>query len=197
MTDKLKWAGIAIVIGAIIGFVVREYTLTPKVVTITQTVNIDSLKNVWLSARKDSVRIDTLLRRIPAPYAVHDTVVIGDTLVLVYSTPFDSALGVSVTAVSGEDTTNIETTTRLSVDLEFYAEPLNLFNISRLSLSPIYLEVPHTEKVIDKTNDFGFWLVGGSRATTGVNLTYGKWGVGYERHFADEVNEVKFSWRPF
>ena len=196
----------SIVAVLLIGFAIGRWTVKEHIIQVPIVVNLDSLKNVWLTGKVDKVKYDELLasnewlRAQPAKIrtvTLHDTIP-GEPIidsVDVFSTQLDTAQLAHVSITQGDSTWTDSVTVDTKLDISFYGYPVNMFNIHTLAVSPIRVNVPIKERVIDQTNTFGLWLTTGTRLTTGVALQYGWIFAGIEYHPEWNKGEARLGFR--
>jgi len=159
-------------------------------ITVTHSINFDSLRNVWLRGKVDSIDlidanrvIEDLLQRKPVWKTVHDTITLLDERkILAYSTDTSMQMKVSGVAVDQEDTVSTVTTTTLRAKI-YYVPSFGAFQVANLSIDPMKFTFKrHRSIVEEKQNDFpisfdatfGF----GHGPVAGAFLNYEDWGIG-------------------
>lgn len=161
-----------------------------RVVTIREKVSLDSLRDVWLIGKVDSVRLSRaemenarLREQIfhASVNAEHDTLTIRDTMqVLAFSA--DTVLSTKLHAVDGDgEATEHEVQVAEKVQ---YIPAFNLFRIEDLAISPILLPI-RTKKVTEPTvkslfPTFQFKALALYRDNVGIGglVSIGDWGGG-------------------
>jgi hypothetical protein len=173
------------------GALIDRLILGKQTVEVPVEIRVPELREVILPGRVDTIRV--FPRTYPRTF--RDTVwreEAWDTAPA-FTADLDTMLTVTATVHDGTDTLTSHATALLSLSVS-YIPTEQAFNLRRLTVEPLSLRVPMRRATVGaEANRVALTAIIGSRFSTGLMLSYGGFGLGYEYHPRENVGEIRGS----
>jgi len=178
---------IVLAVSFYLGMVYEKSRFVNTPIIVKQVTNLDSLKDLWLHAKVDSVDYADAIAEIEElrsakPETRRDTILVP-MKIPVFSVDTTIKASGEITTTDEEDTLQSTYTTNVHARIQFYPPPIQMFGIRSLSVDPIFTTFKRKRSVVpEKTFDFPLSFdvsaCFGHAIGMGGAVNWDDWGVG-------------------
>jgi len=182
---------LAVMAGAFyLGTVYEKSRFVSTPLIVTERVNVDSIKNVLLVGKVDSIELSDAYDLIAdlrnrSPRIKYDTIIVTRNVKIpIYSADTTLATTGHVVTTDEEDTTSASYQTNVHMKLQWFPPPFQVFRIENLSIDTMRTTFTRKRSIITETGGgFSFSLEpvfggGGHGALVGGFIDIDNWAVG-------------------